>query len=320
VASVVPGRADVGGETVNLPKQIGEWSRPDAARRITAETIFDYMDGAGELYLAYRFEDLDVFEYKAADASLGTILVEIYSMKTSDDAFGLLSNDWGGEAVAFDPGPGRFSLGAVPPRRALYGGGLLRMWAASRYVRILASRETDDSRQAVLAVGKHLMAPDPQLPPQVTPPPGFLRAFDQGPDAKRPVRPDRTCFFRSHLVLNSAYFLASHDILGLGPEVSAATTEYAPGGPGERPTRLIMVRYPSEAHARAALESFSRAYLADVQAPVPPPSGEARVEHGWVGWSLIDAGRLTLVLDAPDRQLARRFARAVFPPRSDAWM
>jgi hypothetical protein len=120
VSSVVPGRADVGGATVSLPSRIGEWTRAGAARRITAETIFDYMDGAGEMYLAYRFEHTDVFEYKSADDSLGTILVELYSMKTSDDAFGLLSTDWTGEPASLSGLVGPVGH-ASPPHQGLYG-------------------------------------------------------------------------------------------------------------------------------------------------------------------------------------------------------
>ena len=50
-------------------------------------------------------------------------------MKTPDDAFGLLSNDWGGEVPPFDRARPRATQAAsVPDDRALYGGGLLRMW------------------------------------------------------------------------------------------------------------------------------------------------------------------------------------------------
>ena len=50
--------------------------RSDEPRRITEETIFDYMDGAGELYLAYRFGHLDVYVYAAPERALGEIGVE----------------------------------------------------------------------------------------------------------------------------------------------------------------------------------------------------------------------------------------------------
>src|SRR3974377_2078209 len=77
-----------------LPRKVGVWTRSDKPRIITSRSIFDYMDGAGELYIGYRFRLLDVYDYSSADQD--DILVEIYWMETSDDAFGLLSNDWGG--------------------------------------------------------------------------------------------------------------------------------------------------------------------------------------------------------------------------------
>jgi hypothetical protein len=104
--SAAKGKADgasppaLEGAAARLPAQAGLWTRPASARRITAETIFDYMDGGGELYLAYRLDYLDVLEYKASDPSAGTVLVEVYQMKSPDDAFGLLSTDWTAEPIA----------------------------------------------------------------------------------------------------------------------------------------------------------------------------------------------------------------------------
>jgi len=83
---------------LSLPQSVGAWSRTGALRRIDAAGIFEYMDGAGELYLAYRFDHLDIADY--ASPAQGEILVELYWMRTSDDAYGLLSGDWGGEPVA----------------------------------------------------------------------------------------------------------------------------------------------------------------------------------------------------------------------------
>ena len=297
---------------MSLPKRIGEWTRLDAARRVTADTIFDYMDGAGELYLAYRFDHLDVFEYKQPDASLGTLLVELYSMKTPDDAFGLLSNDWGGEVPEFDRARPRVAAGgpSTPPQRALYGGGLLRIWHRALYVRILAARETPESREAVLALGRGLTAEDGQATDFPQPP----AVLDRLSAASRTPRRERTCFFRSHLVLNSAYFLASQDILGLGLDVDAATTEYPASTPGERPTRIILIRYPSDARARTGLQSFVDAYLPEGAAKrTIPGKGAAKVEHGWVGWAL-QARDLALAVDAPASQEARALPAAIVAP------
>ena len=85
---------------LNLPETIGAWSRPESSKKIDPTNIFKYMNGAGELYLGYRFDHLEVFDYTSKNS--GNILVELYFMDTSDDAFGLLSLDWGGEPVIFD--------------------------------------------------------------------------------------------------------------------------------------------------------------------------------------------------------------------------
>ena len=64
--------------SLSLPKTISLWSRADAPQVVTNKTIFNYMDGAGELYLGYKFDHLDVFEYQAG--SLDNILIEIFAM------------------------------------------------------------------------------------------------------------------------------------------------------------------------------------------------------------------------------------------------
>ena len=144
-------------KTSNLPEKIGVWTRPKAARIIDASNIFEYMNGAGELYLAYGFERLEVYEYISDQQE--TILVELYFMKTSNDAFGLLSMDWGGEPVMIQShGPYQEDPRISPPVRALYGGGLLRLWADTIYARVMASRETPVSKETVLSLGRAIGA------------------------------------------------------------------------------------------------------------------------------------------------------------------
>ncbi|MEE8554159.1 MAG: DUF6599 family protein, partial [Desulfobacterales bacterium] len=107
---------------INLPKTIGAWTRSDSAQTIDSTSIFKYMNGAGELYLSYGFNHLEVYEYTADNQK--NILVELYYMKTSDDAFGLLSLDWGGEPVTFNHSPvNKASYAIAPPDSALYGKG-----------------------------------------------------------------------------------------------------------------------------------------------------------------------------------------------------
>ncbi len=280
--------------SVRLPQQVGAWNAPVQPRVVTAETIFDYMNGAGEMYLAYRFERLEVYEYSSADH--GDILVELYWMAHPDDAYGLLSDDWSGEAL---------ELGALTAesRRALYGSGYLRLAWDRLYVRVLAYEENEASRAAVAELGQAFVTPGGRAgrPELVELLPALVTA--SGQEYARTGGSVR--FFRSYLNLNVAYYLASDDILGLGPACEVAFAEYRPPG-GDHTTKvhLLTVRYPDEAARKAGAETFEAAYLADpIDRRGTGPAQQTRIEAGWIGTG--GAGRdLVVVFDAPAPEVA----------------
>ena len=90
-------------------------------------------------------------------------------METSDDAFGLLSLDWGGEPVdLYHSSKIKATHSVAPSNIALYGAGLLRIWSDNLYARVMVFRETPVSKQAVLDLGKAIVAnrkrpPEPEL-------------------------------------------------------------------------------------------------------------------------------------------------------------
>ena len=290
---------------LNLPKTFKEWKLSGEPRRITAKAIFDYMDGAGELYIGYRFKYLDVYEYAAAGED--QVLVELYWMESSDDAFGLLSGDWGGDPVVLGQNPAvEETPGAWPGRRALYGSGLLRIWSGNLYARIMAYQETAKSKAAVLGLAR--IATTGRESPD---PPRLLLALPSGESAGFRLRTDRVCFFRSHLVLNSVYFLSTGNILGLGHSAEALAASYAPSAPdgGGRSAQLILVRYRDPEDARRGLASFGKTYLPEkhLSEEQLAPGGRNfwQVEDGWLGYS--GKGRVVaLVFECPSRDSAAR--------------
>lgn len=286
-----------------LPARVGEWTRAPEVRRIEAATIFDYMDGAGEIYLAYRFDHLDVIEYTTVPGD--EIAVELYFMESADDAFGILSMDWGGEPMAV----GQPSLSREDDEwpRALYGGGLLRLRSGSVYARIMAVRETEASKQAVLDLGRAVATAS-----QARPAPQLARALSGRVGGGWRLRRDSVCFLRSHLVLNSAYFLSQQNILNLWHGVDAVTARF--DGPPDRPAtakaRIVLVRYPDTHLARQAAARFRQAYLPETQRGQGiEEASVVRIEDGWVG--LQRRGRcLALVLECPEREDAVALVRA----------
>ena len=295
--------ANIGG--VDLPRTLGIWTRSDNVRKILPEKIFDYMDGAGELYLGYRFKHLEVAEYSAPAED--QILVELYWMESSDDAFGLLSGDWGGEPMDLGgPAETRGTPEWFPGHKALYGAGLLRIWSGNLYARIMAYRETEQSKETVIRLGRRIVEGRRNLPPPV-----LIRALPEDSAGLR-VRTDRFCYFRSHLVLNSVYFLGTQNILDLGRSAEAVTASYAAAsasGAG-RPVQLILIRYADEKAARNAFAHFERAYLPELKRPEPEVERGAgryrQIEDGWMGYAA-DGRVLALVFECFDRDSAVRF-------------
>ena len=283
-----------------LPKTVGVWNGPDTPRFIHSENIFNYMNGAGELYLAYRFRHLEVFDYTSAE--MGNILVELYFMESSDDAFGLLSLDWGGEPVSFGGAPeAKSNQSFTASTRALYGGGLLRLWSESIYARIMAERETPASKEAVLAIGKAITA-GTQFPQE----PALVKLLPLEIDAVWKLRVDRLSFFRSHLVLNSIYYLSHENILDLDRSAEAVSAPYQsfPDSGDPKTSQFLLVQYENTERARQALDRFHDAYLPGhkkkksmVKAADSPSLFQ--LEDGWMAYRLI--GRyVAIVFESPD--------------------
>jgi hypothetical protein len=259
---------------LDLPKTVGVWHRPDSPRLINSKNIFKYMNGAGELYLGYRFRHLEVFDYTSPDQ--GNILVELYFMESPDDAFGLLSLDWGGEPVSFDGTPDATSKKSfTASTRALYGGGLMRLWSDYIYARIMAERETPASKEVVLALGKSIAA-NTQNPSE----PVLVKKIPLEVGAAWKLRVDRLSFFRSHLVLNSIYYLSHENILDFDLSTEA-----------ER--------------ARQALNHFHDAYLPELKKEITADSASLfKLEDGWLAYRLLGK-YIAIVFECPDPESAR---------------
>ena len=172
---------------------------------------------------------------------------------------------------------------AVPPHDALYGGGLLRFWSGNLYGRVMASRESPESRAQVLAIARSIVKERPANGQ----PPEILSRIPVRLGERLVLRPDRTCFFRSHYVLNAVYYLAPNDVLGLGPAVDASVSEYRPAGTGGTPVRLIQVVYPSADCGRGGAPDLPEAVRASAggagRGEACVGRGEGRRRLGWLG-------------------------------------
>jgi len=72
-----------------LPENIGDWVKQDAPVTYDRETIFDYINGAGEVYRSFAFRDVLVQTYGTPEGR--RVTVEVFDMGNPEDAFGVFS-------------------------------------------------------------------------------------------------------------------------------------------------------------------------------------------------------------------------------------
>ena len=291
------------------PLSAGAWHRLAAAQRIAESDIFDYMDGEGELYLAYRFKHLAVYRYQAE--KLPDIVAEIYFMETPADAFGLLSQEWRGEDAGLQAGPAKAPARA-PAARALYSAGLLRIAVGTVFMRVLATQETPQAKQAVLAIGRAALAGRPYLKA-----PSLLNQFPLQIRAKWRLMPDQTRFMRSSAILNTFYYVSLEDLFNLDAADEAAMVVYENRKDPAKTARmrLLLLKYATAAKAAQIPDLFAATYLKAHQMPATQSGsiGDTQcfqVEDGWMGFRRKNRF-MAFVFQSPDARTARKALAAV---------
>jgi len=80
----------IGQEIPKYPK-IGEWQPQKKVQVYNPDNLYDYINGASELYLSYQFQQLDVIYYK--NRKKQEIVVEVYQHQSPLLAFGIYSQE-----------------------------------------------------------------------------------------------------------------------------------------------------------------------------------------------------------------------------------
>jgi hypothetical protein len=272
-----------------LPTRIDRWTRGGSADTYDRETIFDYIDGAGEVYRSYAFDQVVVASYTASEGP--DITAELFDMGNPADAYGVFS--YAREREESGIGGGYEQRGRV-----------LCFWQGRYYVCVTSDPAvgTSDSEPALLEVARGISE---HLPPASERPDLVSVLPSEG------LVPFSERFFHLHQSLNYHYYLARENILDLGPDTDAVMARYSPGS-----TYLLLVRYGSDADATAAASSFRQQHL--------PDSGEsptAETENGKFVTSGQRGPFVIVVLDAVSEAAANELLAAAVnrlpqsPPR-----
>ncbi len=74
----------------SLLPEVAPWKLSEAPQTYLPETLYEYIDGAAEIYLSYDFLGLIVAQYKKAGSG-ASLTVEIYNMGNEKNSFGIYS-------------------------------------------------------------------------------------------------------------------------------------------------------------------------------------------------------------------------------------
>ena len=267
-----------------VPNEILDWKVSDTVETYDRESIFDYINGAGEVYRSYGFRDVTVWRFSKPDAP--DITVEIFDMGSPEDAYGVFS--YARESEESGIGGGYEQRGSV-----------LCFWQNRYYVCVAAYESTDDTRQAVPMLARSIAQQLPQSG-------GIPRLIGLLPQEGLDEHTER--FFHIHASLNYHYFLAEQNILRLNESTNAVLGVYEPGT-----TWLLCVEYPSAQEADQAYGSFVDNYLPDAA-----ETGVAMVDvDKWVCASILGS-YVVITFDAVSRDRSTMLTDAMKSSLIDA--
>ena len=117
-----------------LPDTLDGWKSAPDDQTYDRSNLYEYINGGAELFLSFEFNKMISRTFSRADQP--EIIVDIFDMKSSQDAFGVFSHS-------------RETIESTFGQGSQYTGGQLLFWKDIYYISILASPETDESRKAV---------------------------------------------------------------------------------------------------------------------------------------------------------------------------
>ena len=141
---------------IHVPVPTG-WTAVDDEYRYGRDNLWEYINGAAELFLTYRFQELIVADFEQGDRALS---VSVYNMSRPLDAFGVFESEKPNEAELLD------GMGSAAVLQPPYRGLLLK---DKFYVKVEAGGGDITSemlRQAMADIAAGLPGND-ELPPQL---------------------------------------------------------------------------------------------------------------------------------------------------------
>jgi hypothetical protein len=262
-----------------LPTRLNGWTAEPQDRIFDNKTIFSYINGGAEVYKAYNMRRCLSRRYTIPNGP--AIVLDIFDMGSSQDAFGVFTHDTDGKVV--DVG-----------QDARFRPGWLSFWKSRFFISVYVEEDTEAGEKAVKELARQVAGIISEQGPQ---PEIVSRLPREG------LRTSSIRYLHHPAVLNYHYYLSDENILNISAETDVALAAYQFGN---QDALLLLIVYPEPDKAAKSHVGFLKYYLPDAD-----PTGAALLEDG--KWAAIKRkGRLlSIVLEADSRQVADQLLKSV---------
>ena len=90
ICCLLPPEANAQGKSISFPVMPG-WGQSETIQTYSPSNLYDYINGASDLYLTYDFQELQVAEYNRDDKA--SVIMEVYRHGSPTNAFGIYSQE-----------------------------------------------------------------------------------------------------------------------------------------------------------------------------------------------------------------------------------
>jgi hypothetical protein len=220
-----------------LPDSINGWKKLGEDRLFNEQNLYDYIDGAAELYISFGFTKVFNRIYSAGEGK--EIIVDIFYMNTPQDAFGAFSfsvgkigNDFGNQSQT--------AFGAIV------------FWKNNFVVSVVENPASEEAKRASRLIAKII---DESIAEKGSFP-EVLKYLPVENLDKESIR-----YFRHYIWVNTYTYLSGENILNINQDTHGVLAKYG----GKEKQILLLVKYPDEQQAKAAGEKFNKEYFKTVK-------------------------------------------------------
>jgi len=211
--------------------EVAGWKLATNIGTFDSKSLFDYINGAAELYFAYDFRAVAAVEYQNGETS---IIIDVYDMTAPAGAFGIYSLNRYPEAGYVDIG-----------NEGILTGPVLAFWKGRYFCKVYCFASAEKYQKDVTSFGRKLASRIAEAGEK----PAVIGKLPQNG-----LIPGSEMLFIRKLGLDNVHFISEENVLNLDAETRGAVAEYEMDNVR---FQLFSVVYPSPDKVVQAFKTYS---------------------------------------------------------------